>query len=146
MSTCQPVKFDDSLPLYAEGQSKFFALQQDLRQTYGCAQAVLIGNTIKITGAVSLDERTAFLTKGDMNRQLKNIYTDLGRILHHFGCSYEDVVMENVYTTDMETFLKYADHRTAFYKANTPAGSWLEVKQLTRPESLVEIEVEAERK
>ncbi|HUF09760.1 MAG TPA: hypothetical protein VMO47_10590, partial [Rhodothermales bacterium] len=32
-------------------------------------------------------------------QQMKNDYADLEKVLSHFGCTFDDVVVENIYTT-----------------------------------------------
>jgi 2-iminobutanoate/2-iminopropanoate deaminase len=66
----------------------------------------------------------------------------LGKILEHFGASFEDVVVENIFTTNMPKFLEVAGYRNQIYKNNFPTGSWLGVKELAFPEFLIEIELE----
>lgn len=78
---------------------------------------------------------------GDYEQQMKNCYSDLDKILKHFGCTFDDVVVENVFTTDMAAFLKYAAYRNTIYMKQFPAGSRLEVKSLALPEFMIEIEV-----
>ena len=80
--------------------------------------------------------------KGDMAQQIKNCYADLDKVLKHYGCTFDDVVAENVFTTNMGEFLKHSPYRNTIYKKNYPTGSWLEVKGLALPEFMVEIELE----
>jgi enamine deaminase RidA (YjgF/YER057c/UK114 family) len=53
------------------------------------------------------------------------------------------VVVENVFTTDMATFLDVASYRSSIYTKDFPTGTWLEVKGLALPEFMIEIELEA---
>ena len=78
-----------------------------------------------------------------LEQQMKNVYSDLGKILAHYGCTFDDVVVENVFTTDMARFLEVAEYRGSIYTKNFPTGSWLEVKGLALPEFMFEIELEA---
>lgn len=56
-------------------------------------------------------------------------------MLAHYGCTFDDVVVENVYTTNMAEFLKVAACRASVYKKQFPTGTWLEVKGLALPSS-----------
>lgn len=80
--------------------------------------------------------------KGDLLQQMKNCYADLDTILKHYGCTFDDVVVENVFTTNMPKFLEHAAYRNEIYKKNFPTGSWLGVKELALPEFMIEIELE----
>ena len=89
-----------------------------------------------------MDANTNPTAIGDMGQQMKNCYEDLRQILEHFDASFEDVVVENIFTTNMPKFLEVAGYRNQIYKNNFPTGSWLGVKELAFPEFLIEFELE----
>lgn len=122
---------------------EYFSLRPELEKSYGYTHAVKIGKKITISGAVSMDENGNLMAPGSMEQQMKNCYSDLEKILRHYGSSFDDVVVENVFTTDMQEFIKAAGYRNNIYKKQFPAGSWLGVKELALPGQLIEIEMEA---
>jgi enamine deaminase RidA (YjgF/YER057c/UK114 family) len=122
----------------------YFLLRPDVERAYGYAHAVKVGSTVKISGAVSMDEEGNPTAIGDMRQQMINVYGDLAKILAHYGLSFADVIAENVFTTDMSAFLEVSgDYRRELYEGRFPTGSWLEVKGLALPQFLIEIELEA---
>lgn len=120
----------------------YFNLRPELEKAYGYSHAVKIGNDIKISGAVSMDDAGLPTAKGDLLQQMKNCYSDLDKILKHYGCTFDDVVMENVLTTNMPEFLKQSAYRNSIYKKQFPTGSWFGVKELALPDFMIEIELE----
>ena len=124
---------------------EYFLLRPEVEKAYGYSHAVRIGDDIKISGAVSMDDEGNPTAVGDLEQQMKNVYSDLDKVLKHYGCTFDDVVVENVFTTDMAKFLEVASYRASIYTKNFPAGSWLEVKGLAIPEFMIEIELEAHR-
>lgn len=122
--------------------AEYFLLRPETEKAYGYSHAVKIGHDIKISGAVSMDDKGNPTAKGDLLQQMKNCYSDLDKILKHYGCTFDDVVVENVFTTNMPKFLEHAAYRTEIYKKQFPTGSWLGVKELALPEFLIEIELE----
>jgi len=124
---------------------EYFLLRPEVEKAYGYSHAVKIGNDIKISGAVSMDDEGNPTAIGDLGQQMKNCYADLEKILKHFGCTFDDVVVENVFTTNMPLFLENAAYRTEIYKKQFPAGSWLGVKELAMPEFMIEIELEVHK-
>lgn len=124
-------------------QPEYFLLRPEVERAYGYSHAVKIGNDIKISGAVSMDDEGNPTAVGDFEQQVKNVYSDLGKILQHYGCTFDDVIVENVFTTDMAKFLEVATYRSSIYTKQFPTGSWLEVKGLALPEFMIEIELEA---
>lgn len=121
----------------------YYNFRPELEKEYGYTHAVKIGNHIKISGAVSMDEKGTLVAPGNLEQQMKNCYSDLGKILAHYGCTFDDVYSENIFTTDMAGFIKVAGTRNSIYKKQFPTGNWLEVKGLAVPGQLIEIDMEA---
>jgi len=121
---------------------EYFLLRPEVEKAYGYSHAVKMGNTIKISGAVSMDDQGNPTAIGDLEQQMKNCYADLQKILTHYGCTFDDVVKEDIFTTNMHKMLEASGYRAEIYKNGFPTGSWLEVKGLALPEFMVEIELE----
>ena len=124
---------------------EYFLLRPEVEKAYGYSHAVKIGNDIKISGAVSMDNEGNPTAIGDFQQQMKNCYADLDKILKHYGCTFDDVIVENIFTTDMPKFLEVAAYRAEIYKKQFPTGSWLGVKELALPEFMIEIELEVHK-
>ena len=124
---------------------EYFMLRPELERQYGYTHAVRIGNDLKISGAVSMDEKGNLIAPGNLEQQMKNCYADLEKILKHFGYTFADVVGENIYTTDMAGFINVSGYRNSIYKKQFPTGTWLEVKGLALPGQLIEIDMEAHK-
>jgi enamine deaminase RidA (YjgF/YER057c/UK114 family) len=124
---------------------KYFLLRPEVEKAYGYTHAVEIGDDIKISGAVSMDDEGNPTATGDLEQQMKNAYSDLDKVLKHYGVTFDDVIVENVFTTDMAKFLEVSGYRNSIYTKQFPTGSWLEVKGLALPEFMIEIELEAYR-
>ncbi len=122
---------------------EYFNLRPELEKMFGYTHAVRIGDDIKISGAVSMDDKGTLLGAGSMDQQMKNCYADLEKILKHYGCTFDDVVVENVFTTNMAEFINVSGYRNSVYKKQFPTGTWLEVKGLALPGQLIEIDMEA---
>jgi enamine deaminase RidA (YjgF/YER057c/UK114 family) len=124
---------------------EYFLLRPGVEKAYGYSHAVRVGDDIKVSGAVSMDDEGNPTAAGDLEQQMKNAYEDLRKVLAHYGCTFDDVVVENVYTTDMAGFLGLAAYRNTIYTQGFPTGTWLEVQGLALPEFMIEIELEAHR-
>lgn len=124
---------------------EYFHLRPEVERAYGYTHAVRIGEDIRISGAVSMDGQGNPTAVGDLEQQMKNAYSDLEKVLKHYGCTFDDVIVENVFTTDMAKFLEVSSYRSSIYTKQFPTGSWLEVKGLALPEFMIEIELEAYR-
>jgi len=138
MADKEPATIPSDTPVY-------FNLRPKLEKEYGYTHAVKIGNDLKISGAVSMNDSGLIVAPGNMEQQMKNCYSDLEKILTHYGYTYDDVVAENIYTTSMTDFLKVAGYRNSIYKKQFPTGTWLEVKGLAVSGQLIEIDMEAHK-
>ena len=124
---------------------EYFLLRPEVEKTYGYSHAVRIGDDLKISGAVSMDNDGNLIGAGDMELQMKNCYSDLEKILKHYGYTFDDVVVENVFTTDMAEFIRVSAYRNSIYTKQFPTGTWLEVKGLALPGQMIEIDMEAHK-
>jgi len=108
------------------------ALQQDTSAGY--VQVVKVENVLYISGAVARDVTPEGITR---------VYQALERSLKSFGATFQNVVKENLYTTDMEAMKKYNDARKVFYKGDFPAATWMGVARLFMADAKLEVELVA---
>lgn len=144
MSCEQPTKEHVEVQVIEKVQEKpeYFQLRPEIETAYGYTHGVKIGDDIKISGAVSMDDEGNPTAIGDFEQQMKNCYSDLEKVLAHYNCTFDDVIVENVFTTNMPLFLEKAAYRNSIYTKQFPTGSWLGVKELALPEFMIEIELE----
>ena len=141
----QAPKVEEKEIIVEQEKPEYFKLRPETEKAYGYSHAVKIGNDIKISGAVSMDDAGNPTAVGDFEQQMKNCYSDLEKILTHYGCTFDDVVVENIFTTNMPLFLELAGYRNTIYTKQFPTGSWLGVKELALPEFMIEIELEVHK-
>ena len=131
----QPVQPRDSM--ITRGDRTIYHQHAPSEQEWGYAQAVVVGNTIYVSGTVSggatLDEEVA------------NIYRRIERTLRVNGFAMQDVVKETVYTKDIEAMANANPSRLRAYAGHTPAATWVQITRLLSDGANVEIEVTAVR-
>jgi enamine deaminase RidA (YjgF/YER057c/UK114 family) len=106
------------------------ALQQDTSAGY--VQVVKVDNVLYISGAVAREVTPEGITR---------VYQSLERSLKSFGATFQNVVKENLYTTDMEAMKRYNDARKVFYKGDFPAATWMGVARLFMADAKLEVEL-----
>ena len=112
---------------------------------FGYAQAVQIDKTLYVSGSVSADDQGRLVAAGEMEGQMRAAYINVQHTLAAHGLTFEHVVKETIYTTDMDALLKAKSMRFEFYdKDRLPAASWVQVQRLVDPGFMIEIEVVAE--
>ena len=109
-----------------------FHFGKDQDSTAGYAQAVKVDNVLYISGTVAREVTP---------EGIKRLYSNLERTLQHFGASFQNVVKENLYTTDIEAMKQYNAARKEFYKGDFPAATWVQISRLFMAEAKLEIEL-----
>ena len=100
--------------------------------TAGYAQAVKVDNVIYISGMVARDVNP---------EGIKRVYDALEKTLKSYGATFQNVVKENLFTTDIEAMKKYNDARKTYYKGDFPAATWVQVTRLFMADARLEIEL-----
>ncbi|HET9745220.1 MAG TPA: RidA family protein [Chitinophagaceae bacterium] len=106
------------------------ALKQDTSAGY--VQVVKIDNILYISGAVATEVTPEGITR---------VYRALERSLKSFGADFQNVVKENLYTTDIEAMKKYNHARKVFYKGDFPAATWTQITRLFMADAKLEVEL-----
>jgi enamine deaminase RidA (YjgF/YER057c/UK114 family) len=100
---------------------------------------------LMLSGLVSMDLNGQCIGRGNMGAQVEAIYSEIGRILYDYGLTFEAVVRETIYTTDMQALIAAAAVRLKFFeKVAKPAATWVRVAGLFAEEYLLEVEITAE--
>ena len=98
----------------------------------GYAQALKVDNVLYISGTVSREVTP---------EGIKRVYSTLEKTLQHFGASFQNVVKENLYTTDIETMKQNNAARKEFYKGDFPAATWVQISRLFMADAKLEVEL-----
>ncbi|MEY8759016.1 RidA family protein [Chryseobacterium tongliaoense] len=98
----------------------------------GYTQVLKVDNVLYISGAVTNDITPEGIT---------SVYNALKASLSSYGATFENVVKENLYTTDIEAMKKYNNVRKAFYKGDFPAATWVQIQRLYMPKAKLEVEL-----
>jgi enamine deaminase RidA (YjgF/YER057c/UK114 family) len=109
------------------------ALKQDTSAGY--VQVVKVDNVLYISGAVAREVTPEGITR---------VYQALEKSLKSFGATFQNVVKENLYTTDMEAMKKYNYARKVFYNGDFPAATWMGVARLFMHDARLEVELIAQ--
>ena len=108
-------------------------------QTIGYSQAVRVGHMLYISGTVGADAKGQ---PADLDGQMKKAYEGIQKTLAHYNTDFSHVVMERIYTTDIEALIRSQETRKQFYGNSAPAATWVEVRRLYGPGDRIEVEVQ----
>jgi len=116
----------------------------NLHRPFGYAHAIQIDKTLYISGQIPLDMELNSVGKNDIAAQTEQVYGNLQKVLEGAGGTMRNIVMLNIYCTDLEAFDKHARGvRKKYFGDYYPATTAVEVKRLYRPEYMIEVEAVA---
>ena len=103
------------------------------------AQVTRKGKLIFISGQVSLDKAGNLVGKDDFEAQARQCLDNLVDVLKAAGGSLKDLMMITVFVKDMAQRPIFARVRDAYFRANPPASTIVEIKRLFMDEVLLEV-------
>ena len=103
------------------------------------AQVTRKGNLVFVSGQVALDKAGNLVGKDDFEAQAKQCLENLVDVLQAAGGSLKDLMMITVFVKDMAQRPIFARVRDAFFRANPPASTIVEIKRLFMDEVLLEV-------
>jgi enamine deaminase RidA (YjgF/YER057c/UK114 family) len=109
----------------------------------GYARAVMVGDTVHVSGTTGTDPTGKVLAPGDAYGQAVQTIRNIENALKRLGLGLEHVVRTRIYLTDIDRWEEVAKAHAEFFGEVHPATSLVGVSRLVDPEMLVEIEAEA---
>ncbi|HYG04690.1 MAG TPA: RidA family protein [Chryseosolibacter sp.] len=106
------------------------SLKQDTSAGY--VQVIKVDNVLYISGAVSISLDPDGIAK---------VYKALEASLKSFGATFQNVVKENLYTTDIEAVKRNNAARKKFYNGDYPAATWVQIDRLFMESAKLEVEL-----
>ena len=80
---------------------------------------------------------------GDMRAQIQQVGENLKNALEAAGATLNDLVKTTTFVTDIDEFFRHVDIRHDYLGVSLPASTTVEVRRLSHPDLLVEIEAMA---
>ena len=94
-------------------------------------QAVMVKNTLYISGQVALNPSSNELIQGSIDEESHQIMKNIESILKEAGLDFKNVVRSKIYLTDMRNFSKVNEvYGSYFEKGHEPARTTIEVSGL----------------
>lgn len=96
-------------------------------------QAVLIKDTLYISGQIPIDPATGKLVEGDIKKETKQSMENLKAILEEAGLTFDHVVKTSIFIKDMHQFSEINEVYGTYFDADTaPARETVEVANLPK--------------
>lgn len=93
-----------------------------------------------VSGLLARDAAGTLIGKGDMGAQIAQVGENLRVALEAAGATLADLVRTTTYVTDIEEFFRHVEVRQRYFGGALPTSTTVEVRRLSHPDFLVEIE------
>ena len=96
-------------------------------------QAVLVDNTLYVSGQIAIDPNTGSLVLTDIEAETRQVLENLKAVVEAADMTFDDVVKCSVFVNDMEMFGRInAVYSEYFDEANAPARALVQVSNLPK--------------
>ena len=104
------------------------------------SQAIQAGNTVYISGQISLNPKTMKLVTTDFHAEVKQVFENLKTIAVAAGGDLSNIVKLQVYLQDMNQFVTVNEVMATYFEKPYPARAMIEVSRLPKD---VSVEIDA---
>ena len=95
-------------------------------------QAILVNNTLYISGQVCIDPTSNNLKNKDLQEETHQVMQNLKSILHEAGMSFNNVVKTTIFLTDMNRFSEVNEIYGKYFDGDFPARETVQVSALPK--------------
>jgi reactive intermediate/imine deaminase len=96
------------------------------------SQAVKVGNTVYLSGQIPLAPGSTELVKGDIKKQIMQVFDNLAAVAKAGGGTLDDTVKLTVYLTDLSNFPIVNEVMRDYFKIPYPARAAVGVAALPK--------------
>jgi enamine deaminase RidA (YjgF/YER057c/UK114 family) len=119
-------------------------LPGDARQrerAYSPAVKITGGTTIYLAGQTGYQDERGEVYPGDFDGQVRTAFERMRKTLASAGGKLADIVTMTVFITDMANGTRFTQLRKEFFQEDRyPASALIGIKELARPEMMIEIQ------
>jgi 2-iminobutanoate/2-iminopropanoate deaminase len=95
-------------------------------------QAILVNNTLYISGQVCIDQASGNLKNRDLQEETHQVMQNLKAILQEANMSFNDVVKTTIFLTDMNRFSDVNEIYGKYFERDFPARETVQVSALPK--------------
>ena len=96
-------------------------------------QAILMNNTLYLSGQIPLIPETMELVEGDIKKETQRVMQNLEAVLDAAEMNFENVVKTSIFLSDMDNFGKVNEIYSSYFNNETaPARETVAVKTLPK--------------
>lgn len=107
---------------------------------YAPVVTVVSAKLVFVSGLLARNQMGEIVGKDDMGAQIQQVGENLKSALEAAGATLAALVRTQTFTTDIDEFFKHMDVRMRYFGKALPTSTTVEVRRLSHPDFLVEIE------
>ena len=100
------------------------------------SQAVMIGNTLYLSGQIAIDPKTGKLVTGDIEKETRLVLDNIRAVLEEAGMGFEDVVQAQVFLKDLDHYGLVNRIYAEYFTRDFPARAAVQVARLPKDVSI----------
>ena len=104
---------------------------------------VVPGKLVFVSGILSRNSKGEIVGKGDMAAQIRQVFENIKTALAAAGATMTDIVKRQTFTTDIDAYFENIEARMEHGGDNLSTSTTVEVRRLSHPDFLIEVEVMA---
>ena len=121
------------LCLVAAGSLFSFAQDATPKPIAPYTPAVMVNGTLYLSGQIPIVPETNEMIKGDIAKATEQCMKNIGALLKKYGLDYEDLVMVNIYMTNMDNYKAINEAYAPFFKNQKfPARAAIQIGRLPK--------------
>ncbi len=93
-----------------------------------------------VSGLLARDATGTIIHPGDMGAQIRQVGENLRTALEAAGATQDDLVRTCTYVTDIDEFFRHVEVRQQYFGRALPTSTTVEVRRLSHPDFMVEVE------
>ncbi|MGH7774204.1 MAG: RidA family protein [Candidatus Binatia bacterium] len=115
--------------------------QRQRQRSYSAAVKTRGGTTIYVAGHGGLEDESGKSYPNDFDAQVRVSFERIRKTLESAGGTLDDIVTMTVFIVDMKNGTRFTQIRREFFKEGCyPASALIGIKELARPEMMIEIQ------
>jgi enamine deaminase RidA (YjgF/YER057c/UK114 family) len=115
--------------------------ERQRERAYSPAVIATGGKTVYLAGYGAFQDETGKSYAGDFDAQVRLSFARIRQTLEKAGGKLDDIVTMTVFITDMANGTRFTQLRKEFFKeGRCPASALIGIRELARPEMMVEIQ------
>jgi 2-iminobutanoate/2-iminopropanoate deaminase len=93
-----------------------------------------------VSGLLARNQEGVIVGPGDMGAQLRQVGENLKSSLEAVGAGLGDLVRTGTFVTDIDEYFRHVEIRQQYFGPALPTSTTVEVKRLSHPDFMVEVE------